>query len=297
VKSSIARAIVPLAIGQIAVGAAAIFARYALTGAGPLAVSSLRLAIAAMVICALALAFGRYRTFAAASERRLALAGLVLALHFAAWITSLRFASVTISTLLVCSAPIWTEAYAVLRARKARPDVIVSILTALIGVGIVVGLPTGENTPLGLGLAIAGAWAWAAYLIVVRGVDRRYDTLAIVGRTYPIAALLLAGAAAFAGQAPPPLANTVSWGGIIAMALISQLFGHTALNIAVRTLSPTFVATTTLLEPLIAALLAAILFQERLAPSALAGAVVILGAIALAIRAEDHPAESAEGPT
>lgn len=296
-KSSIARAIVPLAIGQIAVGAAAIFARYALTGAGPLAVSALRLATAAAVICALALAFGRYRTREAASERRLALAGLVLALHFATWITSLRFASVTISTLLVCSAPIWTEAYAVLRARKARPDVIVSILTALIGVAIVVGLPTGENTPLGLGLAIAGAWAWAAYLIVVRGVDRSYDTLAIVGRTYPIAALLLAGAAAFAGQAPPPLGNTVAWGGIIAMALISQLFGHTALNIAVRTLSPTFVATTTLLEPLIAAVLAAILFKERLAPAALAGALVILGAIALAIRAEEHPAESLEGAT
>jgi drug/metabolite transporter (DMT)-like permease len=297
VKSSIARAIVPLAIGQIAVGAAAIFARYALTGAGPLAVSALRLGVAAAVICVLALALGRYRTREAKSERRLALAGLVLALHFAAWITSLRYASVAISTLLVCSAPIWTEAYSVLRARKARPEVIVSILTALAGVGIVVGIPTGENTPLGLGLAVAGAWAWAAYLIVVRGVDRSYDTLAIVGRTYPIAAALLAVAAAFAGQGPPPLGNAVAWGGIIAMALISQLFGHTALNIAVRTLSPTFVATTTLLEPLIAALLAAILFGERLAPAALAGALVILGAIALAIRAEDHPAESAEGAT
>jgi drug/metabolite transporter (DMT)-like permease len=297
VNSSIARAIVPLAIGQIAVGAAAIFARYALTGAEPLAVSALRLAIASAVICALALAFGRYRSREPGSERRLALAGLLLALHFAAWITSLRFASVTISTLLVCSAPIWTEGYAVVRARRARPDVIVSIAAALVGVGIVVGLPTGQNTPLGLGLAVAGAWAWAAYLIVVRGVDRNYDTLAIVSRTYPIAAVLLGCAALVTGQGAPPLGNAVAWGGIIAMALISQLFGHTALNIAVRTLSPTFVATTTLLEPLIAAALAAILFRERLAPSALAGALVILGAIALAIRAEDHPAQSAEGAT
>lgn len=268
-----------------------------MTGAGPLVVSALRLATAAAVICALALALGRYRTRDAASERRLGIAGLVLALHFATWISSLRFASVAISTLLVCSAPIWTEAYAVLRARRARPEVIVSIVTALAGVGIVVGLPSGENTPLGLGLAIAGAWAWAAYLILVRGVDRSYDTLAIVGRTYPIAAVLLGVAAVVAGQPPPPLHDAVAWGGIIAMALVSQLFGHTALNVAVRALSPTFVATTTLLEPLIAALLAAILFKERLAPSALVGAIVILGAIALAIRAEDHPAESVEGAT
>jgi drug/metabolite transporter (DMT)-like permease len=287
-----ARALVPLAIGQLAVGAAAIFARYALTGAAPLPVSALRLAIAAAIICSIALAAGRYRVRDVASDRRLALAGVVLALHFATWISSLRYASVTISTLLVCSAPIWTEAYAVLRSRRARPDVVVSIVAALIGVGIVVGIPSGENTPLGLGLAVAGAWAWAAYLIIVRGVDRSYDTLAIVGRTYPLAALLLGLAAVVAHEAPPPLGNVTAWGGIIAMALVSQLFGHTALNVAVRALSPTFVATTTLLEPLIAAVLAALLFRERLAPSALIGAFVILGAIALAIRAEDRPEEA-----
>ncbi len=289
---SIARAIVPLAIGQIAVGAAAIFARYALTGAGPLAVSALRLAIAAAIVGSIAFVLGRYRERELASERRLALAGIILAAHFATWISSLRFASVTISTLLVCSAPIWTEAYAVLRARRARPDVILSIAAALIGVAIVVGIPTGENKPLGLALAVAGAWAWAAYLIVVRGVDRSYDSLAIVGRTYPLAAALLGVAALLAGQAPPPFADATAWGGIVAMALISQLFGHTALNIAVRTLSPTLVATTTLLEPLIAAVLAAILFSERLAPSAAIGAFVILAAIALAIRAEERPLES-----
>src|SRR5665213_3798706 len=44
------------------------------------------------------------------SERSLVVAGALLALHFAAWIASLKFASVAISTLLVCSTPVWTEA-------------------------------------------------------------------------------------------------------------------------------------------------------------------------------------------
>jgi Uma2 family endonuclease len=75
------------------------------------------------------------------------------------------------------------------------------------------------------------------------------------------------------------------------MALLSQLFGHTALNAAVRVISATLVSTMTLLEPLIAALLAAWVFGERLgAPTAL-GAVVVLGAIALALRGEARDAE------
>ncbi len=50
-------------------------------------------------------------------------------------------------------------------------------------------------------------------------------------------------------------------------------------------LSATFVSTMTLLEPVIAALLAAWLFGERLGPATAIGAAVILGSIALALRA------------
>jgi drug/metabolite transporter (DMT)-like permease len=49
---------------------------------------------------------------------------------------------------------------------------------------------------------------------------------------------------------------------------------------------PTFVATATLLEPVVAAIAAAFVFGERPAPFTAAGALLILAAIALAIRAE-----------
>jgi drug/metabolite transporter (DMT)-like permease len=69
------------------------------------------------------------------------------------------------------------------------------------------------------------------------------------------------------------------------MALVSQLFGHTALNAAVRVLTATFVSTMTLLEPVIAGILAASIFGERLGPATAIGACVILAAIGLALRA------------
>jgi len=102
-----------LVFAQIAVGSAAIFARFALTGAGPLAVSASRLAIAAIALLALA-AIRRPAESTRPSQRDrviFACAGLALAIHFGAWIWSLQYTSVAVSTLLVATTPIWTALY------------------------------------------------------------------------------------------------------------------------------------------------------------------------------------------
>ena len=282
------RALLLVALAQLAIGAAAVFARFALVSGGPLAVSAARLTLAAVPLLIVAALRGRLRAQDAATERRLALAGVMLALHFATWIASLNYASVAISTLLVCTTPVWTEAYAVLRRRRIDPYAAASILGALAGVAIVVGAPDRANTPLGIGLALAGAVAIAAYLIVVRATDPRYDTLAVTARTYAYAAVVLIAASLLAHDRLPPFGDARAWGGIVAMALLSQLFGHTALNAAVRVLSATFVSTVTLLEPVIAAVLAAWLFAERLSATTAIGAAVILAAIGVALRGEQR---------
>ena len=279
------RAVVLVALAQLAIGAAAIFARFALAAGGPLAIAAARLSLAAIPLAILAALSGRWRIVHLPTERRLLIAGALLAIHFATWIASLRFASVAISTLLVCTTPVWTEAYTVLLRRRIDPFAAASVLGALAGVAIVVGAPDRANTPLGIELALTGAIAIAAYLLVVRATDARYDTLAVTSRTYAYAAAALIIAAALTRDPLPPASAVGAWGGIVAMALVSQLFGHTALNSAVRVLSATFVSTVTLLEPVIAAMLAAWIFSERLGAATAIGAVVILAAIFVALRA------------
>ncbi len=279
-----ARSLGLLAAAQLAIGAAAIFARFALTAAGPLPVAALRMAIAALPVVALAVVRGRYVRYDGPTERRLGLAGLALAVHFGTWIASLQYASVAVSTLLVCSTPVFTETWSLIRTRRVRPAVLAGIVLALVGVAIVAGAPSRSETPLGIGLALCGAIAMGAYLQLVRASDPRYTTLAVVSRTYPLAALALGTCALVTQSGIPAAAATGAWGGIFAMAIISQLFGHTAINAVVRVFSPTFVALTTLLEPLIAAIAAAIVFGERPTPFTTVGAVLILLAIGIAIR-------------
>ncbi len=281
-----------LGAAQLAIGAAAIFARFALTACGPLAASALRLAIAALPVVAVALARGAYARHDIGTERRLMVASVALAAHFALWLTSLQFASVAVSTLLVCTTPVFAEAWTVARTRTWRPLAAAGITAALIGVLIVAGIPSRVDTPLGIALAIGGAIAFATYLLLVRASDPRYTTLAVIARTYPLATLLLATAAVAAHDRMPPLSAHLAWGGILAMALGSQLFGHSALNAAVRSLSATLVAMTVLLEPVIAAIAAALVFGERPAALTALGAIVILAGIGLAICDETRSAAS-----
>ena len=285
------RALLLLAAAQLAIGAAAIFARFGLTGAGPLAVSALRLAIAALPLVVLAFVRGAYARYDGATERRLGVAALALAAHFGLWLASLQFASVATSTLLVCTTPVFAEAWTVLRTRTWRPLAAAGILAAIAGVAVIAGAPSRLDSPLGMLLALGGAIAFAVYLLLVRASDPLYTTLAVVARTYPLATLVLACAAALAHDRVPPLSAHLAWAGILAMALGSQLFGHSALNAAVRSVSATLVGMTILLEPVIAAVAAAFVFGERIAPLTGVGALVILFGIALAVRDETRTVE------
>lgn len=280
-----------LAVAQIAVGAAAIFARLALSGASPLAVAAARLVVASLVLGLIA----AIRHDASTSKRDtgiLIAAGLALAVHFAGWIWSLEYTSVAVSTLLVATTPIWTAIYdSLVRRQRLSTAAWGALAGGMAGLVLVVGFnrarpPIPGHELLGGALALIGAFAIGAYFMLVREVRNAYGTRTIITRTYTFAAVALVVASAGARQGPPSLHDSIAWGGILAMAFISQLMGHTALNSALRWFSPSAVAFTSLLEPVFAAILAFLIFGEALTPAALAGGVLLLAAIGVFLREE-----------
>ena len=299
---------------QLAIGAAAIFARFALTGAQPLAVAAARMVLAAAVlwmICAYGWLRLRSAVLPSAQDDKSAVlrhthddvtrslhryiflaAGVALAIHFASWIWSLEYTSVAISTLLVSTTPIWTALYETAAGKQRLSRTAWGALAAgVAGLALVAGFnatrpPIGGHALLGGALALTGAIAIGAYFMLVREVRATYRTREIVTRTYTWAAIALALASAAARQAPPSLHAQQAWGGILAMALISQLLGHTAMNAALRWFTASAVALSTLLEPVIAGFLALLIFGERLTPAALTGGVLILIAIGIFLREE-----------
>jgi len=278
---------------QLAIGAAAIFARYAMHGAGPLTVSALRLTIASLAIVLINRHMKRRVSVSHNHEIVFAFCGLALSVHFGTWMASLLFTSVAIATLLVSTSPIWTALYDVFVLRR-KPTLLfwIGFVAAAFGTVLIVTATSGEVLAthgfadlIGEVLSAAGGIAFAAYLIAIRSLSSKYPTLVVVGRTYSWAAVFLwLGALLFHEQIP--CCDFKSWLGILGLALVSQLLGHTGINASLKRFTPNVVAFSTLLEPVFAAVLASLIFGETLSTQMITGSLILLGAVSAILCAQ-----------
>ena len=281
-----------LLLGVAATSTGSILVR--LAEAPPLAVAAWRLSLATVILAPLAIgAFRRESGRLTPRERWLLVgSGFSLSLHFAFWITSLSYTSVSSSVILVATNPIWVALMLrfVVGERIPRASV-VAIGVALAGtVAISYGdLALSPRALLGDLLALLGAIAGSAYFLLGRAVRRRLSTLAYVWPCYAIAAVLLVGYALAAGQ---PLLG-YGWptmGALLALAIGPQILGHSSYNWALGYFSPILVTIALLVEPLSGSVLAYFVLHEAPPLGVWLGGPLILAGILLAARQEQRQA-------
>ena len=228
-------------------------------------------------------------------------AGITLALHFAAWITSLGFTSIAASTTLVTTNPIWIALLSwIWFGERPTGQRWLGIAIALLGSGVIAfgGSPSSavESAPLlGNGLALLGAWTVSVYLLLGREAQRQGLGLgAYITIAYTVAAIALLPLPWLVGTHYRDYDLPV-YGYIFLTTLLPQLIGHTSLNWAVRWISPTVVALVVLIEPVLASGLGWLLFAEVPSVAVLAGAIVVLLGVAIAVMGAPHHPQSSEG--
>ena len=139
----------------------------------------------------------------------------------------------------------------------------------------------GDHTLMGDGLAILGGVLAALYLLVGRIVRRQVD-IGPYGAMLCGACALLLLPIAVSTATPMSGFKTTSWAVLGAMALGPQLAGHIGFNYAVRYVPAAVVAAATLLEPVGAAALAALILGEHPSLIEIAGAVVAVAGVGVA---------------
>ncbi len=289
-------------VAILAVSTASIFIRFAQKDAPSLVIAALRLTFASVLLAPLALT--RYRSELAALSRSDTLlgigSGLFLGVHFATWISSLEYTTVASSVVIVSTGPLWVALLSplFLNERLSR-EAFVGLGLALIGGAIIAfaggctwdrGHSCGNVGELMAGhglwgdfLALAGAWAVTGYLIIGRRLRAKIDLVPYVFLVYSVAAISLLLAMWVAGMSPfgyPPI--TYVW--LLLLALLPQLIGHSTYNWALRFLPAAIVAVLTLGEPVGSAILAYFILHETPTIGVLAGGVLILAGIYIAVR-------------
>ncbi len=303
------RAYLVIVIAIAATSSAAILIRLALDeNMPPLLIACARLLIATVALTPIALRQHKERLARLSRDeaKLIALAGICLAAHFTAWVTSLKYTTVLVSVVIVSTGPIWVAILEVffLHIRLSRA-VVMGLLVALTG-GVIIGIPLNgalsapqaaedlNATVTGALLALVGALTVSVYMLVGRRLRRTLPVIPYVWLVYGIASLCSLVVIAVTST---PITGFRPQGYLVllAMGLIPQLVGHSSLNYLLEYFHAAIVSMFSQLEPIGSALLAALVFDEVPPAKQIAGSVVIIIGVLMASRGEIRAADTGEG--
>lgn len=246
-----------------------------------LAIAFWRMAVATAVTAPVGLArTGAMRRLDRGDLWLIAGAGLALAAHFALWVTSLKLTSVASSTALVCLQAGWVVLFTWIGGQRPERRTLIGLGTCLVGVLVVTGVDFSVSAKDLLGdlLALLGGVGSALYMIVGGRVRQRTDTTVYTLLCYGVCSLLLV-TVCVAGSVPLTGFSREDWVQLGALAVASQLLGHSVFNHLLATVSPTVVSLVILLEVPGAALLAGIFLGQSPPAGVYAGLVVLLAGL------------------
>ncbi|MFT4188499.1 MAG: DMT family transporter [Aeromicrobium sp.] len=224
------------------------------------------------------------RALSARGWRLAVVAGATLALHFAAWVGSLKLTSVAAATALMSTQLVWVLLIDRIRGVASPVQAVLGSTLAVVGVLVVSGFDFQVSTEalLGDALAVASGFFAALYLLAGGAVRTELTTTAYTAVCYAVCALVLLAGALAHGD---PLVGFSGrdWLLIAAVTVFAQFLGHSLFNHLLAVTSPMVVALLLLLEVPFAALLAAVFLGEAAPGGVYAGLALILVGLAVVV--------------
>ncbi|MGV3772942.1 MAG: DMT family transporter [Verrucomicrobiales bacterium] len=208
------------------------------------------------------------------------LSGSCFAGDLAFWHWSIKLTTVANSTLLTNFAPLFVVAGSRLFLKeRVQPAVIVGMFIALAG-GALLVRETLNFEPQHLTgdiLALVTAGFYAGYILTATEIRKRFSTSVLMMFSACVTCPLLLIAALASRESFIP-ASLYGWGIILGLALISHVLGQGLIGYSLASLPASFSSVALLWQPVVAAVLAALLLNEPLTTlKIVGGAVVLLG--------------------
>jgi DME family drug/metabolite transporter len=222
---------------------------------------------------------------------RIAVNGLLSALFQGTYFAAIALTSVSLATLVtIGAAPVMVAAVEHARSRRGldRAEA-VTLAAAVIGLALLAGRPGAGGHSGGLseaavlsgtGIALVCAAGFAAVTLLGAEPVPGLDELSLNGYGFVLGGIVLLPLAAASGGGLAFHPGLASAGLLLALGAGPTAAAYTLYFRGLRTASASTAALLTLIEPLTAAVLAALVLGERLTPTGIAGAALLLAAVA-----------------
>lgn len=211
--------------------------------------------------------------------------GLAMAMNITSWFTGVSYIGAALPTVIsICSAPVIVALLSVLRGyERASGRLVAALVLALAGVALIV-VPT-EALTLPQDYAAGLAWSFASaglYSLVVLGNARmpaHVPTVSASAWSMGVSALFMLVLTSVQGLTWPQ--GTTAWLQVGYTGVATTSIAYLAFAWGARRLSPTATVVGTLIEPLVAVLAAAWLFDQALTGRQGVGALLLGAAMLL----------------
>lgn len=254
----------------------------------PVTISAWRMAMAAVVLLVVLLVMRRGSELvelARARPRQLAVVGAGTAAYQGFYFISVTQVGVAVSTVVSLGlAPVLLTASEAVRHRRAptrsRMAVLVAALTGLVLVSIAGHESATGPAPLaGVLLAVASGTTYALTTTAGGSISRTTSPLALTSGMTLVGAVVLLPFLAFA-DGPLVTADPVALAWLVYLGALTMALAYVLLYSGLRVVAPSTAVTASLVEPVTAAVVAAVVLGEALGPLAVVGILLVLGAVA-----------------
>ena len=277
------KTIIILSVALLSVSTASIIARL-LTTVPAVSMACWRMAVASSLLWVYS-----YRSRGGLSTgnlRSTILAGVFLGLHFAFFFAAVKTTSIAQATLLATLAPAFTLIFERLILKRHYPlAALGGLALALTGALMISGLNLRSGAPSNLGnmLALISSFWFALTFLITERVRRTTDTITYSRTLYLSAAVTLLGLTLVRGDILLSF-QPINFLGLFLLGVIPTIFGHSLFYYAVKFIRPTVVLTVPLGEPVVASLMAWVMFGEVTSGWVIGGGGLILSGIFLVVR-------------
>jgi drug/metabolite transporter (DMT)-like permease len=264
---------------------------------GGMALAAYRSSVGAVALVALLYLTGRRLTWA--KFRVGIVGGIFLGLDLILFFSAVKLTTVANATVIgalqpalviLISAPLLGERV----ARGASRWALVGLAGSTLVVFGAAGLP--DWSVQGDSIAVLALLAWTGYFVASRMIRNKVEALEYAATT-AIVASLVAWPAAILFHQDVSWPDMQSWLWILGLAIVSGIGGHLLMSVSIPHLPLWASSTMTLSIPVISTVTAAIFLGESVAPAQVVGMVIVLLALAAAIRVSSTgnviPAEAA----
>lgn len=194
-----------------------------------------------------------------------------------------------LAAILLYTAPVWVALLSALflgERMTRRKLLALAIATAgVAGIAASSGEGGIRLRPAALGWGLASGFAYALYYLFGKRYFERYSTATLFIYALPVGALAMLPLAEFHHKTP------AAWAALAFVSVVSTYLAYLFYSAGLRRVEATRAATVATVEPVVAALAAFLMWNERLSPAGYACAALVLIGVLLMATGEKAPAE------